>query len=139
MRHLSTYIVTFLLTAFAWSCFGLGLGMIGHNVVSANQSHHKHNSPIDTGHECCVAMEQQSSSDGPITATMDHQMEPVVFGITKIFALFLATVFVLKIFLEKSLPSFHRFYIRYWERYISYFALFYRQLFKAGILHPKTW
>lgn len=123
-----------LLCILAWSCSGLSFGMIGHAMLSHNSSH-------DTSvHECCSV--NTVDTNAAHTSAIDHHT-PVIAILSSIGLLtvllvavtitFLATVY--KVITTGRCAC----YVRIWYERWSYFALYFKQLFSRGILHPKTW
>lgn len=91
-------------------------------------------------HDCCGITEtgQEESS----TATGINHHTPTVATLSFLDLL----IALLVIFVAVALPATRKIiisrfqlYIRTWLQQWSYFALYLRQLFSKGILHPKTW
>lgn len=135
-QSLQKRIAASLLFVSVWSCFGLGLGMIGHSMMSVHASHDMV-TPMADAHECCVVPDD--ASDTQAAGMAHHEMDPVIVEIVKtiLFFAFVALVFFAAIPTVRVV--FSQRYAVHWDRSISYFALYMQRLFRLGILHPKTW
>lgn len=141
MKHLSRYISAGLLTIFLWSCFGVGAGMMGHSVMQSIGEHQV--SPSAHAHECCSVKEADAGGAEEQTALFDHhRMDPIT--LTKMMTVLFVVVsswFValsLNVLVSFSAAQLVQ-YERRWRQEISFFALHIQRLFRAGILHPKSW
>lgn len=125
-----------LLFIFVWSCFGMGLGMIGHSVINEHSSHEM-TQTMNSEHECCAVTEEGTAETQ--SAIDHHQMDPVIIEMVKSIVLLAVAVLFFVFTVEKIVSSSVHTYAYYWHRKISYYALYMQQLFRQGILHPKTW
>lgn len=130
MTFISKYISFMLLFALAWSCLGLGLGMIAHQMNSAEASAHMH--------ECCdtgIADGMQNMVETGSHHTSAPSTIPSVQMVVSLVVFYCLRVF----FIYTTDEHTSRLYIKRWDRLLSHLALLFHRLFARGILHPKTW
>jgi len=99
------------------------------------------NTSQDVGvHECCAVNTDDTSAAH--TSAVDHHT-PVVanLSIIDLLAVLLAVVVITSFATVSKVTRTERLerYVRIWYDRWSYFALYLKQLFSRGILHPKTW
>ena len=130
MGTLYRYTSILLLVVLGWSCLGLGLGMITHQIKNSDDSVHVH--------QCCNTTEANGVHD-MTDADYHHSTVPATIPLvlSVIFLIFVCCVTVTT--KPSQHTSFQRLYIMLWERSLSYFALVFHRLFSRGLLHPKVW
>lgn len=126
-------ITSLLLLVFAWSCFGLNLGMIGHGGMES-AAHEGHVSQHEAG--CCGAGDNLAG-----TGSLDHHAtDAFILPGLLILALFSILWSLRKyIWIIPKCAQQTRFYIRERWREICFISVVFIRLFSRGILHPKTW
>lgn len=129
------------LTILLWSCFGLGIGMIGHTLMQYDMGYTDIN--MNEGHvihECCSGVEGGASQSDTDTRVQHHQelyamvLKIVQFGVIAVIVFF---VYRSAFSIYRSISQLER-YVLFWQQHRAYFALYIRLLFGKGIVHPKT-
>lgn len=130
MTYFKKYISAALLVVLAWSCFGLGLGMISHE-MSAAEGHET------TEHSCCISTNAEQATPYGM-GSMEHHSE-VAAVLVVLLQVAAVIFFVLLVPFVEPLRNHYYGYLRKWQEKIQYYAYFIVHLFSRGILHPKTW
>lgn len=94
-----------------------------------------------TMHDCC-GIADTGETEGTAATGIDHHT-PTVATLSFLDLL----IALLAVFVAIALPgpvqrvviSRYQLYTKMWLERWSYFALYFKQLFSRGILHPKTW
>jgi hypothetical protein len=134
-RDLTQILSAALLFVLVWSCFGLSLGMIGHDMVALDGMDH---SEMSDAPECCGG-----TTDAQPTGMMSmnhHDVMLPTLVTTNLLFLFVIVTILLQLVLW-YVPRVHQrihSYAKKWHREI-FFSLWYVRLFSNGILHAKTW
>ncbi len=124
-----------LLFVLAWSCFGLGFGMIGHGLMQMDGMGSEDMAAMQ---ECCVTNAEDLGSSH--TASMDHITAIALFSPFDLLAFILLLPFVYVVAkVVISLYTRWRLYARQWLERWSYFSLYLNRLFSRGILHSQVW
>jgi len=127
-----------LLCISAWTCSGLGFGMLGHGFMQMDSTS---NTGDSTMHECCVTAGADESGAAETSGITHHTPTFATLSFANLLLRFLivSALAVLVVLVKNGATERWRLYARMWSQRISYFALHFNRLFSRGILHPKTW
>ncbi|PIT86636.1 MAG: hypothetical protein COU33_02035 [Candidatus Magasanikbacteria bacterium CG10_big_fil_rev_8_21_14_0_10_43_6] len=96
---------------------------------------------VSATHDCC-GITETGQEEIPTATGIDHHA-PTVATLSFLDLLIALLVIFVAVALpepaRKILISQFQLYVRTWLQRWSYFALYVRQLFSMGILHPKIW
>jgi hypothetical protein len=126
-----------LLCVLAWSCFGLNVGMIGHELMQIDTLHA--GGHAQDMHECCgVKTDGMGSTE---SSTIDHHTTPVatLSSPDLLPAVLLLSLVSLLAVLLVPMSMRWKLYARQWLDHWAYFALHTTRLFSRGILHTQVW
>jgi len=137
MKRIALLLLFFL----AWSCFGLSVGMIGHEFIASSETMALHEG-MDMSHECCGVQDQTAGETQDGGQISHHGMVAILTGSITSFSFFMAfvsSILLVTILLLGNIGERTALYMRRWGEQWAYFALFFSHLFSSGILHSKTW
>ncbi|OGH77293.1 MAG: hypothetical protein A3C10_04130 [Candidatus Magasanikbacteria bacterium RIFCSPHIGHO2_02_FULL_48_18] len=129
-------IVAFLLFfVLLWSCVGVGIGMIGHTLLSGHDPEH---TEIASSQNCCATDTTGESSEN--TTATHHTLASAVLVSFEFAVLVLGIALCISVLRPlRAFSLWCRSYLLQWKYHWAYFALLFRRLFSGGILHSKAW
>ncbi len=136
-KHIKTLVIAITITSFAFFCGGLRLG------VFAMPGHIMPGASADMEMMPCCAMEVPASQMNhdylPMLTSLEEILKAILLSLAG-FSLILLTVALNKQRIYALKQDFHQYMVHLRHRYGSWQILdHFRQLFRIGILHPKTW
>lgn len=135
------YFPSVLLCALAWSCFGLNVGMIGHEMLMA-QEHPQTLAEHEANHECCIMPTSgEESQENALGIDHHNGAANAIIVNSMIYPLLVLLLAVLlpSLSIWRTVDVRISLYVKRWREHWSYFALLWNRLFSRGILHSKIW
>jgi len=111
--------------------------MIGQGLMQMDGAEHE----LKTMHDCCGITDADQTENSAATGIHHHTPTVVTLSFLELLIVLLI-IFVAVAWPEpirKVVSTRFQLYARMWLERWSYFALYLKQLFSRGIIHPKFW